>query len=102
MEESKTFDLIKVKDSSEYMGDTELAVGKYTQIRLTLEKALVTINGEEYDLKVPSNTLKLTKPFDIREDQNLTLTLDFDAEKSIHETGNGKFILKPTIKVIQN
>jgi len=27
------------------------------------------------------------------------LTIDFDAEKSIIKTDNGKYILKPTIKV---
>ena len=102
MDGEKTFDLIQIMDSSEYMGDTELAIGKYTQIRLTLKNALVTINGTQHDMKVPSNKLKLIKPFEIREGQNLTLTLDFDAQKSIHETGNGKFILKPTIKIIEN
>ena len=35
------------------------------------------------------------------ESQTLILTLDFDVQKSVHQTGNDKYIFKPTIKVIQ-
>jgi hypothetical protein len=54
-----------------------------------------------YDLETPSAEQSGLK---IKIDKNLgfttdSLTLDFDADKSILETGNGKFILKPVIKV---
>ena len=101
VEEAQTFDLVEIKDVKEYLGSTELDVGKYTQIRLTIESGLVTIDGTDYDLMVPSGKLKLIKPFNIVADQNTTLTLDFDAEKSIHTTGNEKYFMKPTVKVIQ-
>ena len=98
--EPQTFDLIAIKDVKELLGSNTLEPGKYTQIRLTVEKAVVTIDDQEYDLTVPSTKLKLIHPFTIEAGKNTTLTLDFDAQQSITSTGSGKFNLRPTIKVI--
>lgn len=54
-----------------------------------------------YDLDTPSAEqsglkIKIDKSLALTAD---SLTIDFDAAKSIVETGNGKFILKPVIKV---
>jgi hypothetical protein len=105
VEESQTFDLIALQDVKEELGLKNLSVGKYTQIRLTVEKAEITIDNdgvtEVHDLKIPSNKVKLIKPFWIYEDNTTVLTLDFDVHKSVHKTGNDKYIMKPTINVIQ-
>ncbi len=101
VEGSQTFDLIAIRDIKEFLGEASLTPGKYTQIRLTLEQALVTIDGMEYDLNVPSDSIKLTKGFDIVEGETTTLTLDFDAKESVHAAGKDSYILRPTIKVIQ-
>ena len=99
--EEKTFDLVKIKDVKELLGQTELKAGKYTQVRLNVNKALVTINGTEHDLTIPSRTVKLIKPFDIVAGKTTTLTLDFDAQESIKSKGKDKYVMNPTIKVIQ-
>ena len=101
VEEEQTFDLIQIKDVTEFLGTADLQTGKYTQIRLNVDKALVTIDGIEYDLTTPSSKIKLTKSFTIEDNQTITLTLDFDAQESIHSAGKDKYILRPTIKVIQ-
>jgi hypothetical protein len=98
--ESQTFDLIQLIDVKEVFDEEELSVGWYTQIRLVVERALVTIDGIEYDLHIPSKKVKLISPFEIIENETTTLTLDFDVYESIHETGNNKYIMNPTIKVI--
>ncbi len=99
--ETQTFDLIQLQNATEVLGEANLSAGWYTQIRLYVEKALVTIDGEQYDLKIPSKNVKLITPFLVQDNETLILTLDFDVQKSVHETGNGKYIMKPTIKVIQ-
>ena len=66
------------------------------------DKALVTINGTEYNLTIPSKTIKLIKGFNIDVNKTTTLTLDFDAQKSIHSSAKDKYIMRPTIKVIQD
>ena len=103
--ESQTFDLIALQNVTDVLGEENLSAGKYTQIRLTVERALITINNSVeigvHDLKIPSNKVKLTKSFWIYEDEITVITLDFDVQKSVHRTGNDKYIMKPTIKVIQ-
>ncbi|MBW3001295.1 DUF4382 domain-containing protein, partial [Candidatus Woesearchaeota archaeon] len=100
IDEAKTFDLIAIKDIKEFLGETELAAGKYTQIRLLISGVNLEVDGEPASLKVPSNKIKLIHPFTIVGGETTTLTLDFDADKSVHQAGD-KYILKPTIKVIQ-
>ena len=101
IEEGKEFDLIQLRNVTELIGKENLAVGNYTQIRFNVTKANVTIDGIVYNLTIPSKTIKLIKPFNITEGVTTTLILDFDADESIHETGNNKYMFKPTIKVIQ-
>ncbi len=96
-----TFDLIQLIDATALLGNTTLPACKYTQIRLHLDDAELFVGGEEQDLKVPSGRIKLIKPFTITEGQTTVLTLDFDAQKSVHRTGKKGYIMKPTIKVIQ-
>ena len=103
--ENKTYELIRLQNVTDVLGEDTLPAGKYTQIRLTIEKANITINNngdiKEHDLKIPSKKVKLINPFWIYKDETTILTLDFDVKKSVHQTGNNKFIMKPTIKVIQ-
>lgn len=105
VEDPQTFDLIALQNVTDLLGEENLTAGKYTQIRLTVESALITINNsgelEEHTLKIPSNKVKLIKPFYIYENETTTLTLDFDVYESVHETGNNKYIMRPTIKIIQ-
>jgi len=98
--ESRTFDLIQLIDVKEVLDEEELSAGWYTQIRLIVESALVTIDGVEYDLDIPSKKVKLISPFEIIANETTTLTLDFDVYESIHQTGSDKYIMNPTIKVI--
>ena len=67
---------------------------------MIVESALVTIDGIEYDLDIPSKKVKLISPFEIVANETTTLTLDFDVYESIHQTGSDKYIMNPTIKVI--
>jgi hypothetical protein len=100
--ESQTFDLITLQNNAtKLLGSKNLSAGSYTQIRLYIEKAVLTIDGVEYDCKIPSNTIKLITPFQISADNTTTLTLDFDIWESVHETGNGNYMFQPTIKIIQ-
>lgn len=101
VDESQTFDLVQLQNATDVLGEVNLSAGWYTQIRLFVEKALVEIDGVQYDLKIPSKKVKLIKPFLVQDNETLVLTLDFDVHKSVHKTGNSKYIMKPTIKVIQ-
>jgi hypothetical protein len=107
LDEEIQYDLLKLQDTSEIIAIAELGVGFYTQIRLKIvegiDKTFVKIGDTIYPLEVPSGAqsgLKLTHPFEIVEDGTTIFYLDFDAEKSVVETGNEQYKLKPTIKIL--
>ncbi len=97
----QTFDLIALQNVTAIWGNATLTAGWYTQIRLYVDKAVITIDGVEHNCTIPSNVIKLIKPFNLSANATTTLILDFDVQKSIHETGAGEYIFKPTIKVTQ-
>jgi hypothetical protein len=99
--ESQTFDLMALVNVTEFFGSVELSAGMYTQIRLTVESCMITVDGVVYDCNVPSDKIKLIKPFVLKANETTTLTLDFDAQDSISETGNHTYKFQPVIKVIQ-
>jgi len=88
------------------LADDTLEAGHYTQIRLYLDEGSnVVVDGVTYDLTIPSGIqsgLKLNHPFDIEPETLYELTLDFDAEESIHQTGNGTYMMDPVIRVQAN
>ncbi len=96
------------------LGETPLAAGHYTQLRLVLVPnsdsspfansiVLSAQPNNEIALNTPSaihSGIKLIHQFTVGSGQRVDLLLDFDACKSIVQTGNGAYKLKPVIKVI--
>lgn len=81
--------------------------GKYDQLRLIITKATYVAMGDttetEVDLFVPSGEIKIPVLFEVTAGSLTEVTVDFDAEKSIHahETGSGKHILRPVVTVVK-
>jgi hypothetical protein len=99
----------------ESLGETPLAAGHYTQLRLVLVPNSnnpnppfansVVLSGQttEIALATPSGIqsgIKLINQFDVGSEQRVDLLLDFDACRSIVARNNGTYALKPVIKVI--
>jgi hypothetical protein len=103
------------------LGVADLPTGTYTQMRLILADTpddtenilgddhpyanyLITSAAEAIELKVPSGFqtgIKLVHSFEVESGRTVGLVLDFDAGRSVVKAGNsGKWLLKPTIKVI--
>ena len=100
-----TYDLLQLANgASVVLGDTFLTAGHYTQIRLILGGGSnVVINGDTIPLIIPSGFqtgVKLDHEFDIVPGNLYELLLDFNAEQSIHITGNGVYMMNPVIRVI--
>ncbi len=101
------YDLLALRNGiTTLLGDVRLSAGHYTQIRLMLGAgSYVVVNGVQHALTIPSGFetgIKLNEQFDIEADQTYALTLDFDAGRSIIVTGNGTYMLKPTIRAEAN
>ncbi len=96
---AKVYDLVQLKNSglAILLADVNLAAGTYHQIRLHVSKVEVTANGTTTVAKLPSNTLKIAGTFTVTAGQVSTASLDFIADKSLHLTGSGKYILAPVV-----
>jgi hypothetical protein len=85
------------------LGDAMLDAGHYTQIRLILDEGSnVVVDGVTYPLRIPSGFqtgIKLIHEFTLQADYTYELMLDFDANRSINQLGNGTYQMKPVIRV---
>jgi hypothetical protein len=80
--------------------------GHYNQIRLCIVSGRIVIddNGTDvtYEMKIPSNEIKIPVQLKLEENGRTEVVLDFDAEKSIQFHKKGKknsYTLRPVIKV---
>jgi hypothetical protein len=110
---SKKINLLNLTNGVlESLGQATLAPGHYSQLRLVLDantgtglanSVIATGSTTETTLVTPSATqsgIKLANEFDVAAGQKVDLVLDFNACKSVVTTGNGKYMLKPVIKVV--
>jgi len=83
----------------------EMPSGEITEVRLVLNDSgnSIVVDGVESELKTPSAQssgwkVKLRENPELVPGVTYSLLLDFDAAKSIVQTGNGKYILKPVVR----
>jgi hypothetical protein len=129
---SRTCDLKKLQGPIDVLGVGSLAAGKYTQIRLHVSNAAIyfdapsagpacapsipTPSGTFADLTISSGEVKLNHQFTVVT-TGTTVTLDFDGDQSIHQTGGGngkspggngkppakdntKYMMSPVVRVV--
>ena len=103
------YDLLKlVNDDDTLLADANIPSGRIHQLRLILgTENYVKVQGTTgmIKLETPSaqqSGLKLNIQMDVQDGILYTILLDFDVSKSIVKTGNGKYMLKPTIRTILN
>lgn len=81
---------------------TDLPTGTIQQIRLVLgTNNSVVVDNQTYALTTPSGQtsgIKLNLNQTLQANQSYDFWIDFDAGKSVHQTGNGKYMLKPVIR----
>ncbi len=116
---ARTCDLKNLEGAVDVLGTGPLAAGHYTQLRLTVSSATIYLTTEKATslacaatfvvppgsevgkaVDVPSGVVKLVHPFDVASAATTTIVLDFDGDKSIHQTGNGAYKMQPVIKVV--
>lgn len=113
---TRTCDLKKLETSEDVLGAAELPTGRYTQVRLVVSSASLFFDtpssgpacastiaapaGSSAPLEIPSGEVKLSREFEIRDGAQVTMLLDFDGDRSIHQTGNGRYMMSPVITVM--
>jgi hypothetical protein len=114
---SRTCDLKKLESSEDVLGTGPLPAGDYTQVRLVVQSARLYFDnpsvgpacaatiaapaGRMADLRIPSGEVKLNRGFRLEAESTTTMLLDFDGDRSIHQTGNGTYMMNPVIGVVR-
>lgn len=113
---SRTCDLKKLTSATDVLGTGALAVGHYTEIRLTVSSATIYFDnassgaacaasipapaGSNFPVTISSGVVKLNRQFEITNGTTTTMLLDFDGDKSVTQTGNGTYSMSPVINVV--
>jgi hypothetical protein len=103
--EADTYDLLLLRNGVfTRLAIGDVPAGDYDEIRLHLgEGSNLVVDGETHPLIIPSGMssgYKLKGDFHVPAGGEVELLLDFDAARSIHQTGNGRYMLKPTVRLI--
>jgi hypothetical protein len=99
------YDLLKYANGDDTVIATgRMKTGMISQIRLILgDNNTVVVDGVSHHLITPSaeqSGLKLQLHDELVAGVKYALTLDFDANQSIVQQGNGDYLLKPVIRII--
>jgi hypothetical protein len=113
---SRTCDLKKLTSAQDVLGTGPLTPGRYTMVRLVVTSAalyfenaaaapacaptLAAPAGRSAQVEIPSGVVRLNRPFEVTSGTGTTMLLDFDGERSVRETGNGRFMMTPVITVV--
>lgn len=95
-------DLLELQTTTELLAVVNLEPGAYTFIQVDLDQDRSNVveidSGLEQPLQIPSEEIKVVGGgFEVFPGDTTRLTLDFDANRSLLELGNGDWLLEPLI-----
>ncbi len=101
---NQSVDLLTLDGTAMLLAMAEIPPGRYEKARFSIEEAhFIDRDDVHHDLIVPSKSIKVKfdRPLRISGSGDEKLLFDMVPGKSIHliETGSGKFLLRPVIKV---
>lgn len=96
-----TYDLLELKaeGTQRLMGNVSLEEGNYQQIRLDISSVMVTDDDGTHEARLPSGEMRMNVQMRVNANTTSIVTLDFQADESLHVTGNGQYIMAPVIQV---
>lgn len=99
-------DLLMYTDGeSIHLSNDTLDAGYLSQMRMILgDNNQIVVDGDTLELTTPSaqqSGLKFNVQENIEGGETFSMLIDFDADKSVVEKGNGSYSLKPVITVIK-
>ena len=113
---SRTCDLKKLTAAQDVLGTGALTPGRYTMVRLTVSSAVLYFDnvapeppcaptiappaGRSALVDIPSGVVRLNRPFDVADGGGTTMLLDFDGDRAVRETGNGRDRMAPVITIV--
>ena len=108
----KTFDLVALRNTSQLLSGANLSGGMYDEIVLEVANASAVVNGNTQTVFLPSGDLRIFGKFNVSGASNSSnsmggnssgsnwVNIDFNLNRSVHITGDGKVILLPVINLL--
>ena len=112
----QTCDLKRLQGAQDLLSLATLPAGHYTQVRLDVTRAVIYFDnvsagsacattipppaGRSASVDIPSGTIRLNREFDVPAEGLTTMLLDLDGDRSIHATGNGRYMMNPVISIV--
>jgi hypothetical protein len=112
----QTCDLKRLQGAQDLLSLATLPAGHYTQVRLDVTRAIIYFDnvsagsacattiappaGRSARVDIPSGTIRLNREFDVPAEGLTTMLLDLDGDRSIHATGNGRYMMNPVISIV--
>jgi len=94
-------DLLSLRDATQLLATVGVEPGFYNHIHVEFDQDLSNVvelvTGMEMPLQIASEEIKVLGGFEVVEGGTTTILLDFDAEASIRQRGNGEWLLVPVI-----
>ncbi|MCB0597028.1 MAG: DUF4382 domain-containing protein [Lewinellaceae bacterium] len=99
------YDLLDLQNGIDVLvANAMVSLDEIRQVRLVLgDDNTVVVDGVEYGLTIPSGSqsgLKIQVCLDLTGMPQYDLILDFDAAESVHQLGNGRYMMRPVIRVV--
>jgi hypothetical protein len=87
-------------NASAFLDSAQIPPGSYNAIRLTVTAVTgVLANGTTVPVKVPGGALRIRGEFTVVAGKETDLTLDFNLARSLRQTDDGAYILKPVVRL---
>jgi hypothetical protein len=116
---SRTCDLKRLETAQDILGVGNLAAGHYTQLRLVVSSATIYLHdasssptacaptmsinasaGTTFPVDIPSGEIRLNREFDLTAGGGTMILVDFDGDRSVRQTGNGRYMMTPVIGIV--
>ena len=72
---------------------------EYVELGIDESRSRIVESGLTKTLSVPAGSARVRGPFEVRAGESTTITLDFDAEKSLSRLPDGSWALDPVVVV---
>ncbi len=103
--DSTVYNLIALRNGvTTTLALADVPVGNYNQVRLVLgQGSTVVVDGVEHPLTVPSGQtsgVKVNGNFNVADVGTQEILIDWDAGRSVHQTGNGSWMMSPVVRLV--
>jgi|BEDMetMinimDraft_2_1075160.scaffolds.fasta_scaffold00005_54 hypothetical protein len=93
---------VQLNDNLSFLSSTRIPAGNYTEVRLTLRGAIVTIGNINVSVSVPSNKIEIpVVPNGLNVQAGSTVYLAVIFGPHLVSNGNGNYILSPVVTARQ-